>query len=150
MPASILVNTLMLYTSLVSRRNFLDQKTGDENFVCPMCCLFLLPVCKSKKQIKLKKKRKSKRSSFRPKLPPVTLLISVCLGGNPLAFYTTIFPPRVTRLVLRVIISLKDLCFIVKKVKKLEHLDMHQNRFSGSLCKKLPSLFPQLKTLRIR
>nr|XP_014264953.1 uncharacterized protein LOC101480993 isoform X3 [Maylandia zebra] len=71
-------------------------------------------------------------------------------GGNPLAFYTTIFPPRVTRLVLRVIISLKDLCFIVKKVKKLEHLDMHQNRFSGSLCKKLPSLFPQLKTLRIR
>ncbi|XP_026041661.1 uncharacterized protein LOC113032777 [Astatotilapia calliptera] len=72
------------------------------------------------------------------------------IGGNPLAFYTTIFPPRVTRLVLRVIISLKDLCFIVKKVKKLEHLDMHQNRFSGSLCKKIPSLFPQLKTLRIR
>lgn len=137
----------MLHTSLVSRTNFLHQKTGDENFVCPMCCLFLLPVCKSKKQIFFKK---CKRSSFRPKLPPVTLLISVCLGGNPLAFYTTTFPPRVTRLVLRVIISLKDLCFIVKKVKKLEHLDMHQNRFSGSLCKKLPSLFPQLKTLRIR
>ncbi|KAL3980277.1 collectin sub-family member 10 [Sarotherodon galilaeus] len=72
------------------------------------------------------------------------------IGGNSLALYTTTFPPRVTRLALRVIISLKDLCFIAKKVKKLEHLDMHQNRFSGSLCKKLPSLFPQLKTLRIR
>lgn len=114
---------------------------------CVACSFFLFVKVRSKFK---NKNKKSKRSSFRPKLPPVTLLISVCLGGNPLAFYTTIFPPRVTRLVLRVIISLKDLCFIVKKVKKLEHLDMHQNRFSGSLCKKLPSLFPQLKTLRIR
>ncbi|XP_074548660.1 uncharacterized protein LOC141806868 isoform X2 [Halichoeres trimaculatus] len=56
----------------------------------------------------------------------------------------------VTRLTLRVGITLKDMDLIAPAVPGLEHLDIEQNRSSGSLCKRIPMLFPQLKTLRIR
>ncbi|KAF3845521.1 hypothetical protein F7725_008684 [Dissostichus mawsoni] len=56
----------------------------------------------------------------------------------------------VSRLTLRVAITLKDMDSIAPKVPALEHLDIEQNRSSGSLCRRIPMLFPQLKTLRIR
>ncbi|XP_014829017.1 uncharacterized protein LOC106939748 isoform X2 [Poecilia latipinna] len=72
------------------------------------------------------------------------------IGGNSLATYTTTIPPSVTRLTLRVAITLKDMDSIAPKVPGLEHLDIEQNRSSGSLCRRIPMLFPHLKTLRIR
>nr|XP_057947099.1 uncharacterized protein LOC131140571 [Doryrhamphus excisus]XP_057947191.1 uncharacterized protein LOC131140616 [Doryrhamphus excisus] len=72
------------------------------------------------------------------------------IGGNSLALYTTTIPASVTRLTLRVAITLKDLDSIAPKVLSLEHLDIEQNRSSGSLCRRIPMLFPQLRTLRIR
>lgn len=72
------------------------------------------------------------------------------IGGNSLATYTTTVPPSVTRLTLRVAITLKDMDSIAPKVPGLEHLDIEQNRSSGSLCRRIPMLFPQLRTLRIR
>ncbi|XP_068608271.1 uncharacterized protein [Brachionichthys hirsutus] len=72
------------------------------------------------------------------------------IGGNSLATYTTTIPSTVTRLTLRVAITLKDMDSIAPKVPALEHLDIEQNRSSGSLCRRVPMLFPQLKTLRIR
>ncbi|XP_069008916.1 uncharacterized protein [Embiotoca jacksoni] len=72
------------------------------------------------------------------------------IGGNSLATYTTTIPSSVTRLTLRVAITLKDMDSIAPKVPGLEHLDIEQNRSSGSLCRRIPMLFPQLKTLRIR
>ncbi|XP_034530562.1 uncharacterized protein LOC117806012 isoform X2 [Notolabrus celidotus] len=56
----------------------------------------------------------------------------------------------VTRLTLRVGITLKDIDLIAPAVPGLQHLDIEQNRSSGSLCRRIPMLFPQLKTLRIR
>ncbi|XP_042292901.1 uncharacterized protein LOC121914026 [Thunnus maccoyii] len=72
------------------------------------------------------------------------------IGGNSLAAYTTTIPSSVTRLTLRVAITLKDMDSIAPKVPALEHLDIEQNRSSGSLCRRIPMLFPQLRTLRIR
>ncbi|KAF0044226.1 uncharacterized protein im:7136021 [Scophthalmus maximus] len=72
------------------------------------------------------------------------------IGGNSLATYTTTIPSSVTRLTLRVAITLKDMDSIAPKVPGLEHLDIEQNRSSGSLCRRIPMLFPQLRTLRIR
>lgn len=72
------------------------------------------------------------------------------IGGNSLAVYTTTIPSSVTRLTLRVAITLKDMDSIAPKVPALEHLDIDQNRSSGSLCRRIPMLFPQLRTLRIR
>nr|XP_046267998.1 uncharacterized protein LOC124071485 [Scatophagus argus] len=72
------------------------------------------------------------------------------IGGNSLATYTTTIPSSVTRLTLRVAITLKDMDSIAPKVPALEHLDIEQNRSSGSLCRRIPMLFPQLRTLRIR
>ncbi|TKS87260.1 hypothetical protein D9C73_021384 [Collichthys lucidus] len=72
------------------------------------------------------------------------------LSGNSLAVYTTTIPSSVTRLTLRVAITLKDMDSIAPKVPALEHLDIEQNRSSGSLCRRIPMLFPQLRTLRIR
>ncbi|XP_077395413.1 uncharacterized protein LOC144031824 isoform X3 [Festucalex cinctus] len=72
------------------------------------------------------------------------------VGGNSLSLYTTTIPASVTRLTLRVAITLKDLDSIAPKVLALEHLDIEQNRSSGSLCRRIPMLFPQLRTLRIR
>lgn len=72
------------------------------------------------------------------------------IGGNSLAVYTTTIPSSVTRLTLRVAITLKDMDSIAPKVPALEHLDIEQNRSSGSLCRRIPMLFPQLRTLRIR
>nr|XP_020467178.1 uncharacterized protein LOC109966586 [Monopterus albus] len=72
------------------------------------------------------------------------------IGGNSLAAYTTTIPSSVTRLTLRVAITLKDMDSIAPKVPALKHLDIEQNRSSGSLCRRIPMLFPQLKTLRIR
>ncbi|CAB1434694.1 unnamed protein product [Pleuronectes platessa] len=72
------------------------------------------------------------------------------IGGNSLATYTTTIPSSVTRLMLRVAITLKDMDSIAPKVPALEHLDIEQNRSSGSLCRRIPMLFPQLRTLRIR
>ncbi|KAL6106047.1 uncharacterized protein ACO6RY_07431 [Pungitius sinensis] len=72
------------------------------------------------------------------------------IGGNSLAVYTTTIPSSVTRLTLRVAITLKDMDSIAPKVPTLEHLDIEQNRSSGSLCRRIPMLFPQLRTLRIR
>ncbi|XP_029349899.1 uncharacterized protein LOC115035966 [Echeneis naucrates] len=72
------------------------------------------------------------------------------IGGNSLATYTTTIPSSVTRLTLRVAITLKDMDSIAPKVPTLEHLDIEQNRSSGSLCRRIPMLFPQLRTLRIR
>uniref|UniRef100_A0A3B4TPH7 Uncharacterized LOC111226023 n=1 Tax=Seriola dumerili TaxID=41447 RepID=A0A3B4TPH7_SERDU len=78
------------------------------------------------------------------------LKFSVLSGGNSLATYTTTIPSSVTRLTLRVAITLKDMDSIAPKVPALEHLDIEQNRSSGSLCRRIPMLFPQLRTLRIR
>ncbi|KAM9788034.1 uncharacterized protein im:7136021 [Syngnathus typhle] len=72
------------------------------------------------------------------------------VGGNSLSLYTNTIPASVTRLTLRVAITLKDLDSIAPKVLALEHLDIEQNRSSGSLCRRIPMLFPQLRTLRIR
>lgn len=72
------------------------------------------------------------------------------IGNNSLATYTTYIPPSVTRLTLRVAITLKDMDMIAPAVPGLEHLDIEQNRSTGSLCRRIPMLFPQLKTLRIR
>ncbi|XP_068455845.1 uncharacterized protein [Clinocottus analis] len=72
------------------------------------------------------------------------------IGGNSLAVYTTSIPSSVSRLTLRVAITLKDMDSIAPKVPALEHLDIEQNRSSGSLCRRIPMLFPQLRTLRIR
>ncbi|XP_026194664.1 uncharacterized protein LOC113147708 [Anabas testudineus] len=72
------------------------------------------------------------------------------IGGNSLAAYTTTIPSSVTRLRLRVAITLKDMDSIAPKVPGLQHLDIEQNRSSGSLCRRIPMLFPQLRTLRIR
>ncbi|KAK9534144.1 hypothetical protein VZT92_009211 [Zoarces viviparus] len=72
------------------------------------------------------------------------------IGGNSLAVYTTTIPSSVSRLTLRVAITLKDMDSIAPKVPALEHLDIEQNRSSGSLCRRIPMLFPQLRTLRIR
>ncbi|XP_008285247.1 uncharacterized protein LOC103361039 [Stegastes partitus] len=72
------------------------------------------------------------------------------IGGNSLATYTTTIPPSVTRLTLRVAITLKDMDSIAPKVPGLKHLDIEQNRSSGSLCRRIPMLFPELRTLRIR
>uniref|UniRef100_A0A3Q1FFY3 Uncharacterized LOC110959942 n=1 Tax=Acanthochromis polyacanthus TaxID=80966 RepID=A0A3Q1FFY3_9TELE len=72
------------------------------------------------------------------------------IGGNSLATYTTTIPSSVTRLTLRVAITLKDMDSIAPKVPGLEHLDIEQNRSSGSLCRRIPMLFPELRTLRIR
>ncbi|XP_054881869.1 uncharacterized protein LOC129356308 [Poeciliopsis prolifica] len=84
-------------------------------------------------------------------LTPLRQLESLTIiGGNSLATYTTTIPPSVTRLTLRVAITLKDMDSIAPKVPGLEHLDIEQNRSSGSLCRRIPMLFPHLKTLRIR
>lgn len=72
------------------------------------------------------------------------------IGGNSLATYTTTIPPSVSRLTLRVAITLKDMDSIAPKVPGLRHLDIEQNRSSGSLCRRIPMLFPKLRTLRIR
>ncbi|KAK5886986.1 hypothetical protein CesoFtcFv8_017963 [Champsocephalus esox] len=84
-------------------------------------------------------------------LKPLQQLETLCIvGGNSLAAYTTTIPSSVSRLTLRVAITLKDMDSIAPKVPALEHLDIEQNRSSGSLCRRIPMLFPQLKTLRIR
>nr|XP_015824515.2 uncharacterized protein im:7136021 [Nothobranchius furzeri] len=84
-------------------------------------------------------------------LSPLQQLESLTIiGGNSLATYTTLIPPSVTRLTLRVAITLKDMDSIAPKVPGLEHLDIEQNRSSGSLCRRIPMLFPHLRTLRIR
>ncbi|XP_072221152.1 uncharacterized protein [Leuresthes tenuis] len=84
-------------------------------------------------------------------LNPLRQLDSLTIiGGNSLATYTTTIPSSVTRLTLRVAITLKDMDSIAPKVPGLEHLDIEQNRSSGSLCRRIPMLFPQLRTLRIR
>ncbi|XP_041828173.1 uncharacterized protein LOC121631373 [Melanotaenia boesemani] len=84
-------------------------------------------------------------------LSPLQQLESLTIiGGNSLATYTTSIPSTVTRLRLRVAITLKDMDSIAPKVPGLEHLDIEQNRSSGSLCRRIPMLFPQLRTLRIR
>ncbi|KAF7648605.1 hypothetical protein LDENG_00154210 [Lucifuga dentata] len=72
------------------------------------------------------------------------------VGGNSLALYTTTIPSSVTRLTLRVAITLQDMDSIAPKVPALQHLDIEQNCSSGSLCRRIPMLFPQLRTLRIR
>ncbi|XP_037622942.1 uncharacterized protein LOC119486705 [Sebastes umbrosus] len=84
-------------------------------------------------------------------LSPLQQLESLTIiGGNSLAAYTTTIPSSVTRLTLRVAITLKDVDSIAPNVPGLEHLDIEQNRTSGSLCRRIPMLFPQLRTLRIR
>ncbi|XP_029899969.1 uncharacterized protein LOC115353966 [Myripristis murdjan] len=84
-------------------------------------------------------------------LSPLTQLTSLTIiGGNSLGAYTTTIPSSVTRLTLRVAITLKDMDSIAPKVPGLLHLDIEQNRSSGSLCRRIPMLFPQLRTLRIR
>ncbi|KAI3367891.1 hypothetical protein L3Q82_026222 [Scortum barcoo] len=84
-------------------------------------------------------------------LSPLQQLATLTIiGGNSLAAYTTTIPSSVTRLTLRVAITLKDMDSIAPKVPSLQHLDIEQNRSSGSLCRRIPMLFPQLRTLRIR
>ncbi|KAM7403758.1 hypothetical protein PAMA_004271 [Pampus argenteus] len=84
-------------------------------------------------------------------LSPLSQLETLTIiGGNSLAAYTTTIPSSVTRLTLRVAITLKDMDSIAPKVPALRHLDIEQNRSSGSLCRRIPMLFPQLRTLRIR
>ncbi|XP_037623031.1 uncharacterized protein LOC119486760 [Sebastes umbrosus] len=84
-------------------------------------------------------------------LSPLQQLESLTIiGGNSLAAYTTTIPSSVTRLTLHVAITLKDTDSIAPKVPGLEHLDIEQNRTTGSLCRHIPMLFPQLRMLRIR
>lgn len=84
-------------------------------------------------------------------LSPLQKLESLTIvGRNTLATYTTTLPSSVTRLTLHVGITLKDMDLIAPAVPGLEHLDIEQNRSSGSLCRRIPMLFAQLKTLRIR
>ncbi|XP_071777860.1 uncharacterized protein LOC139929019 [Centroberyx gerrardi] len=84
-------------------------------------------------------------------LSPLSQLATLTIiGGNSLGAYTTTIPSSVTRLTLRVAITLKDMDSIAPKVPGLLHLDIEQNRSSGSLCRRIPMLFPQLRTLRIR
>lgn len=101
---------------------------SQRRLLCVDVCSFLLPFIESKR-------------SFMSNAFP---------GGNSLATYTTTIPPSVSQLTLRVAITLKDMDAIAPKVQTLEHLDIEQNRSSGSLCKRIPMLFPYLKTLRIR
>ncbi|XP_074490150.1 uncharacterized protein LOC141766874 [Sebastes fasciatus] len=83
-------------------------------------------------------------------LSPLQQLESLTIiGGNSLAAYTTTIPSSVTRLMLRVAITLQDVDSIAPNVPGLEHLDIEQNRTTGSLCRRIPMLFPQLRTLRI-
>ncbi|CAJ1074524.1 uncharacterized protein LOC117806012 isoform X1 [Xyrichtys novacula] len=72
------------------------------------------------------------------------------IGDNTLSSYTTTLPSSITRLTLRVGITLKDMDLIAPSIPGLKHLDIEQNRSSGSLCRRIPMLFPQLRTLRIR
>ncbi|KAL3980246.1 U2 small nuclear ribonucleoprotein A' [Sarotherodon galilaeus] len=72
------------------------------------------------------------------------------IGGNFLASYTEDLPSQVTSLTLRTSICACQMNSIASQLKRVEHLDIDQNRFADSLCKQLPTLFPQLRTLRIR
>ncbi|XP_030604918.1 uncharacterized protein LOC115793893 [Archocentrus centrarchus] len=80
-----------------------------------------------------------------PQLDSLTII-----GGNFLGSHTINFPPRMTRLTLRTSVCMCQLTCIASKLKLVEYLDIDQNRLAGTLCKQLPILFPQLKTLRIR
>ncbi|XP_029982367.1 uncharacterized protein LOC115413563 isoform X2 [Sphaeramia orbicularis] len=72
------------------------------------------------------------------------------IGGHSLSAYTSSIPSTVTRLMLRVPITLKDMDSIALQVPALTHLDVQQNWSSGRLCKRIPTLFPELRTLHIR
>uniref|UniRef100_A0A8C5HCM4 Uncharacterized LOC114470399 n=1 Tax=Gouania willdenowi TaxID=441366 RepID=A0A8C5HCM4_GOUWI len=71
-------------------------------------------------------------------------------GGTSLFKYAAKIPPSVTRLTLRMILTLKDLHLISTKLPQLKELDIWQDRSSGSLCRRITKLFPELRTLRIR
>ncbi|KAK7903949.1 hypothetical protein WMY93_016556 [Mugilogobius chulae] len=70
--------------------------------------------------------------------------------GHAISNYACSIPPTVTRLTLRLTLTLKDMEIIAPRVPNLLHLDIEQNRSSGSLCRRIPALFPHLRTLRIR
>lgn len=76
-------------------------------------------------------------------------VISFLIGGN-FASYTEDLSTQVTSLTLRTSICACQMSAIASHLKQVEHLDINHNRSEDSLCKKLPTLFPQLKTLRIR
>ncbi|XP_060919525.1 uncharacterized protein LOC132993611 isoform X1 [Labrus mixtus] len=95
--------------------------------------------------------REGVRCRLRSWLSPLQQLETLTIvGGNTLASYTTTIPSSVKRLTLRVAITLKDMDLIAPAVPGLEHLDIEQNRSTGNLCRRIPMLFPQLKSLRIR
>ncbi|XP_028293955.1 uncharacterized protein LOC114456421 [Gouania willdenowi] len=71
-------------------------------------------------------------------------------GGTSLSNYADNIPPSVTRLTLRMAFTLKDLHLISPRVPHLKHLDIWQNGSRGSLCKRIPALFPELRLIRIR
>ncbi|XP_072292284.1 uncharacterized protein [Eucyclogobius newberryi] len=84
-------------------------------------------------------------------LSPLTQLQDLTIaGGHAISNYACSIPPTVTRLTLRLSLTLKDMEIIAPRVPSLTYLDIEQNRSSGSLCRRIPALFPHLRTLRIR
>ncbi|KAJ0063212.1 hypothetical protein NL108_013378, partial [Boleophthalmus pectinirostris] len=84
-------------------------------------------------------------------LSPLTQLQDLTIaGGHAISNYACSIPPTVTRLTLRLSLTLKDMEIIAPRVPGLTHLDIEQNRSSGSLCRRIPALFPHLRSLRLR
>lgn len=71
-------------------------------------------------------------------------------GGHSISSYACSIPPSVTHLTLRLTLTLKDMESIAPRVPGLTHLDIEQNRSNVSLCRRIPTLFPNLRRLRIR
>ncbi|XP_035764027.1 uncharacterized protein LOC118454240 [Neolamprologus brichardi] len=72
------------------------------------------------------------------------------IGGHFLASYAEDLPTQVTSLTLRTSLCACEMSSIASQLQRVEHLDIDHNCSDDSLCKQLPTLFPQLKTLRIR
>lgn len=71
-------------------------------------------------------------------------------GGHSISSYACAIPSSVTHLTLRLTLTLKDMENVAPRVPNLTYLDIEQTRANVSLCRRLPTLFPNLRTLRIR
>ncbi|CAL1575345.1 unnamed protein product [Knipowitschia caucasica] len=71
-------------------------------------------------------------------------------GGHSISNYACSIPPSVTRLTLRLSLTNKDLEILAPRVPSLTHLNIEQTRSNGSMCKRIPQLFPNLHSLSIR
>ncbi|KAI4790832.1 hypothetical protein KUCAC02_034369, partial [Chaenocephalus aceratus] len=70
--------------------------------------------------------------------------------GNSLAAYTTTIPSSVSRLTLRVAITLKDMDSIAPQSPGSGASGHRAEQIQRESLRRIPMLFPQLKTLRIR